>query len=854
MSLVVVTYAAVAAGNLLLRAAGQSAVPGYLTPSAGVIERIVARTKDRSESKRREDAIKGMLATQEFAEADEGDVKAADEAVARVLGSVPADERVPAAILDIDALKGLLKERADEAEAKLLNSAAQAAFRTILGAAVQYAAKTARESPDLSKIAHQQELRDLAELSDEVRALSERLDQIPAETVRLLAGGKVLDLQRTVPSTRKIEQPSRLLVPTSGVFPFVDRGGLLEDLVTWADDPSAFSVRILGGSGGSGKSRLAVELCRVLLARGDFWKAGFLHSDVSRFPAALGVLTTFPGGRLIVMDYAETRTVDVAEVLETLPESATFLGPVRVLLLVRNPSDTPDSPGDTKPWVDAVRATRREDANQLLDEASCALLDAAPFRATERAALFRKALDQLPPYLGLPATSASTTVDTAFLEQPEFDQPLSVVMAAYLQLVGSLNVTEGSTGLFEGVLEHEAEYWRSQARQSNLGLTEPELRLLVALATLTDAIDDNEARTLLSQVSFLSGDANALSRERAQSWLRQLYPGQGSSQWGQFLPDRLGEYLVAKELASRSELVAAAIDAKRSPIQWVRPFTVLARTCADDAGLASAAIPLVNRLLPAWCEQCHGLANAQEDPWTSSPVIEALAVLTEALGRHCEVKCLIRISGLLGLGNPLLARLALAIDYASVEATESEPNRPDRGAALNNYAVSLAEVGRREEAVEPALEAVTLYQALANTNPAAYNPNLAMALNNYAVRLAEVGRRDEAAEPAREAVTLYQALANTNPAAYNPNLAMSLNNYAVSLAEVGRREEALEPALEAVTLGRELAKAMPAAYARQLVRSLKTLAGLLEATGSVEDAETLRAEADTWRPPEDTAG
>ncbi|MBK7820385.1 MAG: hypothetical protein IPJ61_04740 [Tessaracoccus sp.] len=66
MSLVVVTYAAVATGNLLLRAAGQPALPGYLTPSAGVLERIVARTKDSRENRRREDAITAMLATREF--------------------------------------------------------------------------------------------------------------------------------------------------------------------------------------------------------------------------------------------------------------------------------------------------------------------------------------------------------------------------------------------------------------------------------------------------------------------------------------------------------------------------------------------------------------------------------------------------------------------------------------------------------------------------------------------------------------------------------------------------------------------------------------------------------------------
>lgn len=236
---------------------------------------------------------------------------------------------------------------------------------------------------------------------------------------------------------------------------------------------------------------------------------------------------------------------------------------------------------------------------------------------------------------------------------------------------------------------------------------------------------------------------------------------------------------MAKELASRPELIAAAIDPTRSPTQWIRPCTVLARVCADHDALASAAIPLITRLLPAWCEEGYGLANTQQDPWASSPVIEALATLVEALGRHCEAKTLIRVSGLLGLGNPLLTRLVLAIDYASVEATESEPNGPDRGAALNNYAARLAEVARREEAINPALEAVTLYRTLAKTNPAAYNPNLAASLSNYANRLAAVGRREEAIEPAHEAVEIYRELAKAMPAAYADQLVWSLETLAM---------------------------------------------------------------------------
>ncbi|RKM86463.1 hypothetical protein SFRA_033305, partial [Streptomyces xinghaiensis] len=68
---------------------------------------------------------------------------------------------------------------------------------------------------------------------------------------------------------------------------------------------------------------------------------------------------------------------------------------------------------------------------------------------------------------------------------------------------------------------------------------------------------------------------------------------------------------------------------------------------------------------------------------------------------------------------------------------------------------------------------------------------------NLAIRLSEVGRREEALAPAEEAVRLRRELAEVNPAAYLPNLAGALNNLAIQLSEVGRREEALAPAEEA---------------------------------------------------------
>ena len=94
-------------------------------------------------------------------------------------------------------------------------------------------------------------------------------------------------------------------------------------------------------------------------------------------------------------------------------------------------------------------------------------------------------------------------------------------------------------------------------------------------------------------------------------------------------------------------------------------------------------------------------------------------------------------------------------------------------------------------------------------------------MDTLAIRLNGLGRRDEALEVAVEAVANHRQLAETNPAAYLPDLATSLSNLANRFSDVDRPNEALEAAAEAVTHHRQLAEANPAAYLTDLARSLQ---------------------------------
>ena len=60
-----------------------------------------------------------------------------------------------------------------------------------------------------------------------------------------------------------------------------------------------------------------------------------------------------------------------------------------------------------------------------------------------------------------------------------------------------------------------------------------------------------------------------------------------------------------------------------------------------------------------------------------------------------------------------------------------------------------------------------------------------MSLNNLAVRLADLGRREDALAAIEEAVTIRRQLAAARPDAFRPDLATSLNNLSLRLADAG---------------------------------------------------------------------
>lgn len=104
-------------------------------------------------------------------------------------------------------------------------------------------------------------------------------------------------------------------------------------LTEFLNSDAKFSWLLVTGDAGSGKSRLALELCRGV---GEDWNAGFLSRTVRDFnwPEFQPTRKT-----LIVVDYVASRAEELSELVLNLSRtSISFTKPVRILLVEREKS------------------------------------------------------------------------------------------------------------------------------------------------------------------------------------------------------------------------------------------------------------------------------------------------------------------------------------------------------------------------------------------------------------------------------------------------------------------------------------------------------------------------------------
>lgn len=708
----------------------------------------------------------------------------------------------------------------------------------------------------------------------------EAIQADPYLSRRLLDGLRVAreaDGLLSIPARKVLpgESFTEFLRADYGVVGYRPRRDDLRDLVHWCDSEAPIGIRLYTGAGGVGKTRLAIEACKLL--DGDGWKAGFLSAGHPEALSGLDVLLRAPR-LLIVIDYAETRTDVVEAVLaavrrrhEIAPDAG---GQVRVVLLARTAGD----------WWQRMHGAG-EGVGGLVGMAQQMAVAALVLTTDEREDHFRAATEKFAAVV----PGAGPVVAAPLLDDDHFGRVLYVQMAAMAAVLGR-TITDAND-LLDFVLDREREsVWAKHTVR--LGLDVHTIQQALALTTLTGHIaDEREAVFVLASAPLLDGkDAETL--DTLARCLHEIYPprpaNDGTS--GAFLeplqPDVLGEQLVARALDRHPTLLAAALD-DVGGAATAAALTVLTRLAQRDmtqkvwlerafqgrfsqvalAGLflvAAAGAPIatifeeaVERDLDA--ETAARLVGflPRQSVMLLSPSIRIRQEHLKAIQASPDPKSIDVLNDIAAHSNDLSNALSTAgaHEEATAEALRSEEisrelaelmpdsHRPYHAMSLVTLANCLGEEGLREEALEAADEAVVIFRDVVAACPDAFQTEMAMALSTLANRLGDLERKEEALFSARDALRIWCKLAATQPGTLRPEYAAGLHNLAKFYGDLGRHTVARAAANKAAVIRRQLAAAQPDAYLPDLALTLNNLATYLSALGRLDEAVSAAEEA-----------
>lgn len=172
--------------------------------------------------------------------------------------------------------------------------------------------------------------------------------------------------------------------------------------------------------------------------------------------------------------------------------------------------------------------------------------------------------------------------------------------------------------------------------------------------------------------------------------------------------------------------------------------------------------------------------------------------------------------------------IAVLRDVANT--TEESWPWPGLGTILSDKARILRGLGRGEDAIGCANEALRIWLTLAAHEPL-YLRHLAASLVILSQALNDGGRTDEAAEASRQAVRQIRGLLPADPARFIPDLAQCLNDLGMFESKIGNADAAVAAAEEAVNLYRELHTKDVSLYRPLLAGSLNNLGAALRKAG-----------------------
>ncbi|WP_218017395.1 glycosyltransferase, partial [Hydrogenophaga taeniospiralis] len=517
--------------------------------------------------------------------------------------------------------------------------------------------------------------------------------------------------------------PSQLLRAEEALVPFAPEcEPFLSAQLEWAtatDYP--IGVRLLTGEGGAGKTRLALELCERLRQQG--WYSGFLRHNLQPREAATLAHELGKAERpiLIVLDYAETRSLQLLELLAqalTLPSKPK----VRLLLLARSSGDwwgqLPGIDARCESLLNGTATTGPYPVPTLYDNPS------------QRQIAFAQALRAFSTVLQCAAPDIQPD-----LHATAYGKPLYLHMAALLALLGERQASAEALPL--ALVRHEQRYWHKATGTSS---NESSCALLMSLVTLSGPA----ARSKDIEPLWRSVEGEAAQLKPLFNALVPLYPE--TQGLGGLRPDLLGEALVAQQLQGTygPAILTAVLGKTGTEAQRLHALTVLSRLLRYRSDLT----PLIEDALTAHFAAC---AKAIVRVTVQTP--SSLPQVAEASFKRLSPALKLQVAGLLESdlkhdvlplgGIELLIRQTLSDQAQKRCESAKRPGADDWerwGAALLNLGAAHNQIGDNNNALACARMSVEKLQRLAQSQLEHVGPTWAMSLNNYANFLADDGQ------------------------------------------------------------------------------------------------------------------
>ncbi|MBF0096683.1 MAG: tetratricopeptide repeat protein [Magnetococcales bacterium] len=598
-------------------------------------------------------------------------------------------------------------------------------------------------------------------------------------------------------------------------IPLLGREEMFKDLQTWLLQGQGISVRVLVATGGSGKTRLAWDLCRW--AAEKEWDAGFLKQDALQQILGNSAVWRCYQPTLLVIDYAAFAAKELHTWLLRLTEQSDNPIALRILLLERHAQLG-------EGWWEMVFNAPGSDADnralqKLLNPAQPVILSKLTVLQTRREILS--------------AVLAARGGGLTLPDDPQFNgqlenlswggEPLFLIMAALLAAKVNLS-TLLSFSRTELVMQMAAREITRLRRFAGRRKERAEvLCRLAACATLAGGLSKQHIMTLVKKEKKALGYPSAGDPGAFANWLHEALPGQDGS-IAPILPDLLGEAVLLT-------------------LFKVEDFPTVART-----------FDLVSQKTAEFLVRC---VQDYTDPSHPEQYNQPINWLARLIRRpELSLEQVIELSDAMPLTSIAMKELAPEVLQSMIIRLREEIKQGQRGrnhplvaVTLSNLGVSLNALGRSEKALQLTEEGVEICRELAACQPDVYRPDLAKLLNNLGNRQDDLGHHNEALQSTEEALQIWRTLAGCyKKDDYQSRLAMFLNNLGNRQANLGHHDKAMQAIEEAVEIRRELADRHPDVYRSDLASSLHNLGCLLADYERHEEALQATKEAvEIWK-------